>query len=174
MHQPEIPVLTSFNLYGGQMGSGMPPPGPGTGRAAKPAASQARERTAMIRSTLIRSRARPADSRFRRRARQARINRSRYMLLRFFDFNVEPGRQYVYRVMLVLRNPELHSRRQIGGSGRNHAEAVPTQRDQPRQVENPGDPVVRTQPRRFHAARYARAGGSRLPPNRAASILSAP
>jgi hypothetical protein len=28
-----------------------------------------------------------------------------YKLFRFFDFNVEPGKQYVYRVRLALRNP---------------------------------------------------------------------
>ena len=28
-----------------------------------------------------------------------------YKLLRFFDFNVEPGKQYVYRVRLALLNP---------------------------------------------------------------------
>jgi hypothetical protein len=28
-----------------------------------------------------------------------------YKLLRFFDFDVEPGKQYVYRVCLVLQNP---------------------------------------------------------------------
>ena len=30
---------------------------------------------------------------------------SRYLLFRFFDFDVQPGKQYVYRVRLVLRNP---------------------------------------------------------------------
>jgi hypothetical protein len=30
---------------------------------------------------------------------------SRYLLFRFFDFDVQPGKQYVYRVRLKLRNP---------------------------------------------------------------------
>lgn len=30
---------------------------------------------------------------------------AKYKLLRFFDFNVEPGKSYVYRVRLVLKNP---------------------------------------------------------------------
>ena len=31
-----------------------------------------------------------------------------YKLFRFFDFNVEPGKQYVYRVRLALRNPNRY------------------------------------------------------------------
>ncbi len=30
-----------------------------------------------------------------------------YRLFRFFDFSVEPGKQYVYRIQLALRNPNL-------------------------------------------------------------------
>jgi hypothetical protein len=33
--------------------------------------------------------------------------RTSYYLFRFFDFNVEPGKRYRYRVRLVLRNPNL-------------------------------------------------------------------
>jgi hypothetical protein len=32
-------------------------------------------------------------------------NASPYRLFRFFDFNVEPGKRYVYRVQLALKNP---------------------------------------------------------------------
>jgi hypothetical protein len=32
-----------------------------------------------------------------------------YKLCRFFDFNVEPGKQYVYRVRLALKNPNFDS-----------------------------------------------------------------
>jgi hypothetical protein len=31
----------------------------------------------------------------------------KYYLLRYFDFDVEPGKQYVYRVFLILKNPNL-------------------------------------------------------------------
>jgi hypothetical protein len=34
-------------------------------------------------------------------------NEPDYLLLRFFDFGVEPGKEYQYRVFLVLRNPNL-------------------------------------------------------------------
>ena len=33
------------------------------------------------------------------------LDKRPFKLLRFFDFNVEPGKQYVYRVRLALRNP---------------------------------------------------------------------
>jgi hypothetical protein len=32
-----------------------------------------------------------------------------YWLLRFFDFNVEPGKKYIYRVMLVMQDPNQTS-----------------------------------------------------------------
>jgi hypothetical protein len=35
------------------------------------------------------------------------VESSAYKLLRFFDFNVEPGKSYIYRVSLALKNPNF-------------------------------------------------------------------
>ncbi len=34
-------------------------------------------------------------------------SRLTYKLLRFFDFSVEPGKSYIYRVSLALKNPNF-------------------------------------------------------------------
>lgn len=40
---------------------------------------------------------------------QPNLTKKPFKLLRFFDFNVEPGKQYMYRVQLVLENPNRES-----------------------------------------------------------------
>ncbi len=103
-HEPEIPVLTSFNPYGGQMGSGMPPPGPGP-VAPKGGGEPGKGTDGDDSLDPDTKPGTPGGQTSPLPGATSENKPLEYMLLRFFDFNVEPGRQYVYRVKLVLRNP---------------------------------------------------------------------
>jgi hypothetical protein len=67
-------------------------------------------------------------------------NSSSYLLFRFFDFDVQPGKQYAYRVRLVLRNPNYKKYNVKPTSLKDPAEA-----DKPRLTtkwSDEGDPPV--------------------------------
>ena len=83
----------------------------------------------------------------------------RYLLLRFFDFDVQPGRQYRYRVQLLLHNPNFGVPPALLEDER-HAREQYVRSDQPDWSE-PTEPILVPTDSRIIAGRV-------LPPNRPA------
>jgi hypothetical protein len=50
--------------------------------------------------------AKPGDEKAKPQDQEAQV--PEYLLLRYFDFDVKPEKQYQYRVFLVLHNPNYH------------------------------------------------------------------
>jgi hypothetical protein len=98
-HAPEIPLLTSYGAGEGDAGERAdaanrddnPPPE----AAPAPPANRGAPGRGAPRNPMMRT----------DRGRSYGGESAEYKLLRFFDFSAEPGKSYVYRVRLVLKNP---------------------------------------------------------------------
>ncbi len=120
-HEPDIPILEKGDFRGANIGPGvrMGPMGePGRGRAAPrvrnnravrgPMLEGGRTRESAADDTPFGDKPEEADANANAGAEAAAMDEKgipSYRLFRFFDYNVEPGKQYVYRVCLALANP---------------------------------------------------------------------
>ena len=175
-HEPEIPVLTSFNWNGGPDGKRHASAGPGPVAPTKGGGEPGKGTDGDDSLDPDTKPGTPGGQTSPLPAATSENKPLEYMLLRFFDFQRGAGQTVRLPRQAGAAQPELHSRRRIGGCGRNHAEAVPAQGSGclPRQVENTWRPLG-PNPAPWSPRRTIRAcWRSRLPPNRAASILSAP
>jgi hypothetical protein len=136
-HEPEIPILKGDERGpgqgpGGMMGmgpGGMPGRGmegmrggrmPGGGRGAMPGMERGMGPGGLVVGGDAATEGDPFNTNPNAAADKARAAQAEnaastdekkappYKLFRFFDFNVEPGKQYVYRVCLALVNPNYH------------------------------------------------------------------
>ena len=107
-HEPEIPVAAAASWNGGQVGAGMPPAPPPVTPTTSSGTPDGKGTDNNEEPPDIGGDGRPIAPGAQASPPPAAAAENRpqeYMLLRFFDFHVEPGRHYVYRVKLVLRNP---------------------------------------------------------------------
>ena len=99
-HAPEIPL---FNPYGGTEGEAGDRDAQNGRQSSRGCRSAARK---VQRNTRHRGGSRNPTVRTDR-GRGYGGESAEYKLLRFFDFSVEPGKSYIYRVSLVLKNPNF-------------------------------------------------------------------
>ena len=87
-----------------------------------------------------------------------------FLLLRYFDYTVEPGKHYVYRVRLVLANPNYippQASRRGGNQGCQQSQNVLLEGPQAGRGAVAGNRVVRAEPGDLHAVRHPRPGDVR-------------
>jgi hypothetical protein len=116
-HEPEIPAGRPNDREGGIMRNAVPagrdeirratPDGRPGGRSAGPLGGDGREREGEAEDNAFGDTPTNTNKRTPERV-EVRVEEKKtspYRLFRFIDFGVEPGKQYVYRVLLALRNP---------------------------------------------------------------------